>query len=107
VTYADKIATGDRVLDPGRPAAELERVVRALTPHVGAAVLLGDGDRLGVWQARARPSGAGDPASGAVSLDGRLPTLGCTPGALELEVVQPAGRRQMPGDAFLRGLRRD
>ena len=107
VTYADKIATGDRVLDPGRPAAELERVVRALTPHVGAAVLLADGDRLGVWQARARPSGAGDPASGELSLDGRLPTVGCTPGVLELEVVQPAGRRQMPGDAFLRGLRRD
>jgi methionyl-tRNA formyltransferase len=106
-TYADKIATGDRVLDPGRPAAELERVVRALTPHIGAAVLLGDGDRLGVWQARARAFEAGDPAPGELSLDGALPSLGCTPGVLELEIVQPAGRRQMPGGAFLRGVRRD
>ena len=29
-----------------------------------------------------------------------------TPGTLALTVVQPAGRRQMPGNAYLRGLRR-
>jgi methionyl-tRNA formyltransferase len=34
-----------------------------------------------------------------------VPVLGCTPGALELSVVQPAGRKPMPGDAYLRGLR--
>ena len=39
-TYAEKIDRAERRLDPGRPAAELERVVRALTPHVGAYVEL-------------------------------------------------------------------
>ncbi|HEU0025325.1 MAG TPA: methionyl-tRNA formyltransferase, partial [Thermoleophilaceae bacterium] len=34
-TYAEKITSDDRLLDPGRPAEELERRVRALTPHVG------------------------------------------------------------------------
>ncbi len=105
-TYADKIAAGDRVLDPERSAVELERVVRALAPHIGASVLLSDGDRLGVWQARARPPGDGNPAPGELALQGAFPRLGCTPGVLELEIVQPAGRRQMAGDAFLRGLRR-
>jgi methionyl-tRNA formyltransferase len=110
-TYADKIAAEDRVLDPGRPAEELERVVRALTPHIGAAVMLDDGSRLGVWQARVRDPGADpdvqagvDPVPGELSLEGSVPVLGCSPGALELLTVQPAGRRQMPGDAFLRGL---
>ena len=44
VTYAEKIAAEDRLLDPARPAAELERVVRALTPHIGAQPPLADGD---------------------------------------------------------------
>ena len=40
VTYAEKITAEDRILDPQRPAVELERRVRALSPHIGAAVIL-------------------------------------------------------------------
>jgi methionyl-tRNA formyltransferase len=105
VTYAEKITAEDRLLDPGRPAVELERVVRALAPHIGAAVTGVDGERLGVWDAAAHPAQPGDPPAGELGLDGRVPTLGCTPGTLALLTVQPAGRRQMPGDAYLRGLR--
>ncbi|HWF34512.1 MAG TPA: methionyl-tRNA formyltransferase [Solirubrobacteraceae bacterium] len=104
-TYAEKITAADRLLDPERPAEELARVVRALSPHVGAAVTLKDGSRLGVWRAAARPASPGDPAPGELSLDGPEPVLGCTPGTLALTLVQPAGRRAMPGDAYLRGLR--
>ena len=59
-TYAEKITAADRVLDGSRPAPELERVVRALTPHIGARVRLPDGTALGVREARADP-GAGPP----------------------------------------------
>jgi methionyl-tRNA formyltransferase len=104
-TYAEKIGAEDRLLDGHRPAAELARVVRALTPHIGASVVGPDGGRLGVWEAVARPEHEGDPPAGQLSLDGAVPVLGGFPGALELTVVQPAGRRSMPGDAFLRGLR--
>jgi methionyl-tRNA formyltransferase len=109
VTYAEKITPEDRVLDPGRPAASLERVVRALTPHIGAALtgVGADGsERLGVWAAAAKAPRAGDPAPGELRLDGSVPVLGCAPGTLELTTVQPAGRTAMPGDAYLRGLRR-
>jgi methionyl-tRNA formyltransferase len=102
-TYAAKLTADDRLLDPGQSAPELERRVRALTPHVGAAVALGDGDRLLVWEARAS-DGPGPPA-GELSLEPPLPVLGCATGSLELVVVQPAGRRAMPGADFLRGLR--
>jgi methionyl-tRNA formyltransferase len=107
VTYAEKITADDRILHPERPADELERVVRALSPHIGAAVMLGDGSRLGVWRAEALPVGtdSGDPVPGELSVDGTVPVLGCTPGTLALTVVQPAGRRPMPGDAYVRGLR--
>jgi methionyl-tRNA formyltransferase len=111
-TYAEKIAAEDRVLRPAdRPAVELERVVRGLAPHIGAALTGVGGDpseRLGVWEATARPPQAGDPEPGKLRLEGRGgrgPILGCAPGTLELTTVQPAGRNRMPGDAYLRGLR--
>ena len=52
-TYAEKIDPAERRLDPARPAAELARTVRALTPHIGAYLELADGERLGVRRARA------------------------------------------------------
>ena len=102
-TYAEKITAQDRKLDPARPAAELERTLRALIPHIGAHVELEDGSLLGVREARVLDSG---PPLGAVSVDGPRPVLGCGEGALELVVVQPPGRREMTGEEYLRGLRR-
>jgi methionyl-tRNA formyltransferase len=101
VTYAEKIGPADRLLDPARPAAELERVVRALHPHVGARAVLPDGTPLGVRRAALAPS---TPAPGeGVYANGRQLLLGCADGALELLVVQPPGGRPMDAGAFLRG----
>jgi len=100
VTYAEKITSVDRLLDPSKPASELERLVRALHPHIGARVALPDGAFLGVRRAAltpGAPSGLGVHAS-----DGRL-LLDCADGMLELLVVQPPGKRVMDADAFLRG----
>jgi methionyl-tRNA formyltransferase len=104
VTYAEKLTAEDRRLDPARPAEELARVVRALAPHIGAFLDLEDGARLGVWEARVLQDGGLKP--GELDLSGPQPALGCDGGALELLVVQPAGGRPMPGDAYLRGHRR-
>ncbi len=103
-TYAEKISAEDRVLDPSRPAVELERVVRALTPHIGAYIELPDGSRLGVREARVLP--AGGPPPGVVSWTRSRPVLGCSPGALELLAVQPPGKRPMSGEDYVHGLRR-
>ena len=108
-TYAEKIGPEDRRLDPLRAARDLERVVRALSPHVGAQVLLEDGTPLGVTRARvldAGPGPAAAPAPGILSRDGPRPVLGCSDGALELLAVKPPGRREMSGEDWLRGLRR-
>ena len=102
VTYAEKLTPEDRRLDPSRPAAELELVVRALAPHVGAYLELAEGERLGVKEVALTDAG---PPPGALSLDGERPVLGCGVGALELVVVQPPGRRAMRGDDYLRGRR--
>jgi methionyl-tRNA formyltransferase len=52
VTYAEKILAEDRLLDPARPAIELERRVRALHPHIGARLTRADGSLLGVLRAK-------------------------------------------------------
>ena len=104
-TYAEKISSEERRLDPTLPVAELARRVRALTPHIGAYLELEDGEQLGVRSAEAgRPSGArGSPEPGAVvAEDGRLRLLG-PDGFLELDVVQPPGKKPMSAADFLRG----
>lgn len=100
VTYAEKITAEDRTLDPQRPATELARVVRALTPHIGARIALPDGTTIGVRDVCARMEG---PAVGEWSgADGRL-LVGTPDGALELREVQPPGKRFMPAADYLRG----
>ena len=104
VTYAEKIKGAERLLDPSSPADELERRVRALTPHIGAYVELAGGDRLGVRRATLA-AGVDDVEPGA--LDARDSTLlyGAAQGALELLEVQPAGGRPMATAEWLRGHR--
>ena len=94
VTYADKIGPADRTLDPAAPAAVNDRIVRALTPHIGARVALADGSLLGVRRAAVRDSDT----AGELRADGARLLLG----GLELLEVQPAGGRPMDG-AYLRG----
>jgi methionyl-tRNA formyltransferase len=102
VTYAEKIGPADRLLDPSRPAAELERVVRALHPHVRAQVELDDGTRLGVHRA-ALLGGASSAGELGLRASGDRLLLDCSEGTLELLVVQPPGGRPMDASAYLRG----
>jgi methionyl-tRNA formyltransferase len=100
VTYAEKIEPGERRLDPKRPAPELAAKVRALNPHVGTAVELPDGERLGVKRATAVEAQL--PAGELAEQEGAL-LLGTGEGALRLDLVQPPGGKAMAADAYLRG----
>jgi len=99
-TYAEKIDPAERRLDPSRPATELARTVRALTPHVGAYLETDGEGRLGVRRARAVDVAV---RIGEVRAEWGALLLGCARGALRLEIVQPPGGRPMAADAFLRG----
>lgn len=104
-TYAHKITAADRVLDPALPARQLHDRVRALSPHVGAWLLV-DGERLGIWRTAvlgADHEVAGRP--GAVWHDRERLVLGAGSSALEVLELQPPGKRRMHARDWLRGLR--
>ena len=100
-SYAGKISPDERRLDPARSAIELERIVRALNPHIGAYLELDGGRRLGVRAAAAMS--AEGPEPGRLAAAGTSLLLGCRQGQLRLDVLQPPGKRPMPADAYLRG----
>ena len=104
-TYAEKIRPDERHLDPSRPALELERVVRALTPHIGAYLELEDGGRLGVRKAKAVNRFGSDHSASPGTFDtgGRWMLLNTGDGQLVLEEVQPPGKKPMSAADFLRG----
>ena len=100
-TYAPKIQKSETRLDWQRPAAELERAVRAFRPAPGAFTQLA-GESIKVWRSSI-VSGAGTPGS-MLRADDVL-HVACGAGALALEEVQPAGGRRMSAAQFLRGRR--
>jgi methionyl-tRNA formyltransferase len=104
VTYAGKIVPDDRLLDPARSAEELERIVRALHPHIGARLQRAGGGLLSVHAARIAvdPPMHAPPAGGLAAIGERL-LYGTARGALELVRVQPPGGRPMDAGAYLRG----
>jgi methionyl-tRNA formyltransferase len=100
VTYAEKIDAAERRLDPAGKASDLAAQVRALTPHIGAYLELAGGERLGVRSARAVDAAV---APGKVKSEWGVLLVGCGWGTLRLDLVQPAGGKPMPVDAYLRG----
>jgi methionyl-tRNA formyltransferase len=100
VTYAHKLGKEEGVLDWRRPAAELERKVRAFHPWPGTSFEL-NGERIKVLAAGLALAG-GAPGTLAIGRDG-LPVVACGIGGLKLLQLQRPGKSAQPADAFLRG----
>jgi methionyl-tRNA formyltransferase len=100
VTYAAKIDKREARIDWSRPAAELERHVRALNPAPGAVSAL-RGQDIKLWRAHAFDA-HGTPgdviAAGADGID-----VACAEGALRITELQRAGGKRLPPADFLRG----
>ncbi len=99
VTYACKLERGEGRLVWTRPAAELERMVRALTPRPGVW-FEHQGARIKVLAAQVVETAAKD--SPGTVLDDRL-AVACGGAALRLIRVQRAGKQAAPAEDFLRG----
>ena len=92
----------DGRLDPARPAAGLERQVRAYRPWPGT-FLQAPGGRIAVLRAGIAATQPGDVPGRLVADDGSGLALATADGRLGLLEVQPAGGRNMDAAALLRG----
>ena len=102
-TYAPMLKKEDGHLDFTRPAAELERRVRAMNPWPGAWFEW-DGNLLKVLRASVAGTDERLESGTRFIVEGR-PAVMCAEGALVLEEVRPAGKKSMPGKSFLAGAR--
>jgi methionyl-tRNA formyltransferase len=96
VTYAAKIDKAEARVDFGRPAVEVDRLIRGLSPFPGAWVEVA-GERLKLLRSHLAP---GQGAAGQV-LHGL--TIACGTGAVEVTLAQREGKRPMTADELLNG----
>jgi methionyl-tRNA formyltransferase len=101
-TYAPMIKKEDGELDFSQPAESLARRVRAFNPWPGASMSW-QGQALKIQAARAAQGRSRQP--GRRLIENGQPAVETSDGVLVLEVVQPAGKKPMPGQDFLRGAR--
>ncbi len=97
VTYARKIDKAEARIDWSRPAAEVDRRIRGLSPFPGAWFEL-RGERVKALRSRVA-SGEGAPGT---ALDDTL-TIACGERAVALTQLQRAGKGVMDAAALLRG----
>lgn len=107
-TYAHMLNKADGELDVFLSAVELQRKIRAYDPWPGTFINWGDG-RLKVLQAQvvdydeiSRPKQI---IPGRRIIIKNQPGIVTGDGVLILEMVQPSGKKPMPGEVFLRGAR--
>lgn len=97
VTYAAKIDKAEARVDFARPAAEVDRQIRGLSPFPGAWVEVA-GERVKLLRSRVA-EGQGTPGQ---VLGGF--TIACGTGAVEVLEAQREGKRPMPAAEVLKGL---
>ena len=102
-TYAPMLKKEDGQLDFNQPAEELERRVRAFNPWPGA-FMEWHGAPLKIHRASPSHEPVNQPPGTRLVIAG-WPAVATHQGSLLLEELQPAGKRPISGQDFLRGAR--
>jgi methionyl-tRNA formyltransferase len=96
VTYAHKIEKAEARVDWSRPATEIDRQIRGLSPFPGAWTEVA-GERLKLLRSRLA-TGSAPPGTILSGL-----TIACGKGAVEITDAQREGKRPMGADDLLKG----
>lgn len=97
VTYAHKIDKSESRIDWSRPAVEVDRLVRGMSPFPGAWCEIA-GERVKLLGSRLA-TGSGDAGQVLHGL-----TIACGDGAVEITTAQRPGKRPMQASELLRGM---
>jgi methionyl-tRNA formyltransferase len=100
-TYAKKLSKEEAVIDWRRPAAEIDRMIRAFTPWPVAQTMI-DGNTLRLWGSELPGLSAGTAAPGSVVATCRSGIDVATgDGMLRITHLQPPGKRPMTAAEYL------
>ncbi len=102
-TYAARIGKREAEIDWCRPAAEIERQVRAFDPVPGAQTRL-DGVEFKVWRARIERGVTAAPGTVCAAEPAGI-VVACGADALRITELQRAGGRRLAAQAFLSGFK--
>ena len=101
-TYAPKIDRESTRVDWTRDARSVSRTVRAYDPRPGAYSSLGDSP-VKLFGARLAPATASSDPGEVLAVDHDGIVVACGEGAVRLLQVQPAGKKRMSAEEWLRG----
>ncbi|QDH57939.1 methionyl-tRNA formyltransferase [Pandoraea pnomenusa] len=102
VTYAEKIAKHEAVLDWRKPADVLARQVRAFDPFPGALGTVHD-TAVKLWRASAVAAPAGAAPGTVLEVSADAIVIACGNGALRVTECQKPGGKRLPVREFLAG----
>ena len=100
-TYAHKIAPADARVDWTKPAAVVDRGIRAHTPAPGAWAMRGE-ERFKLGPVT--PTGQGSLAPGEAAFSKNEVLVGTADGDVRLGTIQPPGKKMMNAADWARGL---
>ncbi len=99
-TYSRKLTKEDGIIDWSKPAEQIEREIRAFLAWPKSRTRLADKDVV-ITAASVVKKHIGEP--GAVSVEDKQLLIACGSGALRIERLKPAGKREMTAQEFLAG----
>lgn len=98
-TYASKLSKEEAKLDWSLPAEQLERCIRAFNPWPVSYLMI-EGQPVKVWKAAVLPHQNVRPGT-VVHTDKHGIQIATAEGVLQLEILQPAGKKPMPAKDLL------
>lgn len=101
-SYSRKLTKEDGVIDWSNSAEEIEREVRAYAEWPKSRTKLSNIDVV-ITKARALPSPVDTPGKLEVTEDTKSLIVYCGSGCLQIDTLKPAGKKEMPIEAFLAG----
>lgn len=99
-TYAEKLSKQEAKLDWNLPAEQLARCVRAFNPWPVSYFEV-NGEPVKVWQANVVKMASKQPAGTILQADKNGICIATSNGALNMTLLQPAGKKPMPAQDLL------
>ncbi len=102
-TPAPKIFAEDMTIDWNAPAVRVHNLVRGLSPYPAARATLDNGENVKIYKTALTSKASVEP--GRITVDRNRMFVDTADNVIEILSLQPAGKKRMDTDAWLRGVK--